>query len=59
MIYFSEFKQDKLLNEVIFDNKKDGYLIDIGTHDGVTISNTLFFEKNYGWNLHFLNIAWL
>lgn len=47
--YFSQYNQDKFLNEVIFLNKKDGFFIDIGAHDGVTISNSLFFEKFNNW----------
>jgi FkbM family methyltransferase len=48
--YFSQFKQDQFLNEVLFNNKKKGFFIDIGAHDGVTISNTLFFEKYNQWD---------
>ena len=47
--YYSQFKQDQFLNEVLFNNKKNGFFIDIGAHDGVTISNTLFFEKQNDW----------
>jgi FkbM family methyltransferase len=47
--YYSQFKQDQFLNEVLFNNKKNGFFIDIGAHDGVTISNTLFFEKQNEW----------
>lgn len=49
--YFSQpdSKQDKYLNENIFKNKKNGYFIDIGAHDGITYSNTYFFEKKLGW----------
>jgi FkbM family methyltransferase len=48
--YYSQIRQDKFLNEVIFNNKKDGFFIDIGAHDGVTYSNTLFFEKFRNWD---------
>ena len=47
--YYSQFKQDQFLNEVLFNNKKNGFFIDIGAHDRVTISNTLFFEKHNEW----------
>jgi len=47
--YFSQLKQDRFMNEVIFNHQKNGFFIDIGAHDGVTISNTLYFE-NKGWN---------
>lgn len=47
--YFSQYKQDKFLNEVIFNNKKDGFFIDIGAHDGISYSNSLFFERFNNW----------
>jgi FkbM family methyltransferase len=31
-------------------NYSNGYFVDIGAHDGVTYSNTLFYEKNLNWN---------
>jgi len=37
--------QDKYLNETIFKNKKNGFFVDIGAYDGITHSNTYFFEK--------------
>lgn len=48
--YFSQYNQDKFLNEVIFFNKKDGFFIDIGAHDGILFSNSLFFERYNGWS---------
>jgi FkbM family methyltransferase len=47
--YFSQFRQDEFLNEVIFNRKRNGFFIDIGAHDGITISNTLYFEKAMEW----------
>jgi FkbM family methyltransferase len=47
--YYSQLKQDKFLNEVIFNKKKGGFFLDIGAHDGVTLSNTYFFEKFKDW----------
>lgn len=47
--YFSQYKQDKFLDEVVFSKKRDGFYIDIGAHDGITISNSLFFEKYRNW----------
>lgn len=47
--YFSQYKQDKFLNEVVFFNKKNGFFIDIGAHDGISFSNSLFFERFNGW----------
>lgn len=50
--YYSQAptNQDRFLNENIFHNKTGGTFIDIGAHDGMTYSNTYFFEKYLGWN---------
>lgn len=47
--YYSQKGQDKLLNEVIFKGKKEGFFVEIGAHDGVSFSNSYFFERNLGW----------
>ncbi len=47
--YFSQYDQDKFLNEVVFSNKNYGFFIDIGAHDGITLSNSLFFERHKDW----------
>lgn len=47
--YYSQIGQDKYLNENFFHNKKKGVFIDIGAYDGITHSNTYFFEKELGW----------
>ncbi|WPU98346.1 FkbM family methyltransferase [Mucilaginibacter sp. cycad4] len=47
--YYSQYQQDKFLNEVLFRSKKNGVFVDIGANDGVTISNSYFFEKNLYW----------
>jgi len=50
MKFYSQHEQDKYLFENFFKYKKDiGFFVDIGAHDGVDISNTLFFEKELGW----------
>lgn len=49
IVYKGQVGQDKFLNEEIFKNKRNGVFIDIGAHDGVTFSNTYFFEKELGW----------
>jgi len=41
--------QDRYLNENYFHNKKDGFFVDIGAHDGISHSNSYFFEKTLGW----------
>lgn len=49
MTYYSQCKQDKFFNEVIFKNKRNGVFVDIGANDGITFSNTYFFEKELDW----------
>lgn len=48
--YYSQYQQDKYLNEFIFKGKKNGFFIEIGAADGIDLSNSYFFEKNLGWN---------
>lgn len=48
MKYYSQFEQDKFVYEKYFINKNKGYFVDIGAHDGVTFSNSKFFEE-LGW----------
>jgi FkbM family methyltransferase len=48
-MYYSQFQQDQILNNVFFKNNKNGVFVDVGAHDGVSISNSLFFEKELNW----------
>jgi FkbM family methyltransferase len=45
--YFSQYSQDKFVNFLL--NKKGGTFLDIGANDGITFSNSFFFEKVKGW----------
>jgi len=47
--YFSQTGQDKFLDEVIFKGKENGVFIDVGAHDGISFSNTYYFEKARNW----------
>jgi len=47
--YFSQSGQDKFVNDEILKGRKDGVFLDLGGFDGVTGSNSLFFEKDLGW----------
>lgn len=47
--YFSQCGQDQFINEKIFKNKRGGVFLDIGANDGVSFSNTYFFEKELEW----------
>lgn len=49
MEYYSQYKQDKFLHENIFKEYKNGVFVDAGAHDGISLNNTLFFEKNFNW----------
>jgi hypothetical protein len=49
MEYYSQYKQDKFLHENIFKDHINGIFVDAGAHDGISLNNTLFFEKNYNW----------
>ena len=48
-MYTSQDKQDKYLEENVFKGYKGGVFVDVGAHDGVSINNTLYFEKYNGW----------
>ena len=49
MEFYSQYGQDKFLFENFFKEKNNGFYLDIGAHDGITLSNTYFFEK-LGWD---------
>jgi len=45
---YSQIKQDlKVLS--FYNNKQNGYFIEIGANDGINLSNTYLLEKNYNW----------
>ena len=44
--YFSQFNQDRSLENCIFKGFKNGVFMDIGAHDGIDHNNTLYFEVN-------------
>lgn len=46
--YFSQIGQDKFVDD-FFKGKRDGIFVDIGAHDGISGSNTAFFEKFRNW----------
>ena len=49
-IYFSQYEQDKFIDQVVLNKKREGFFVDIGAHDGISLSNSYFFEKerNFG-----------
>lgn len=48
--YKSQYGQDRYINENYFKNKIGGVFVDIGAHDGESLSNTFFFEKALNWS---------
>jgi FkbM family methyltransferase len=49
-MYYSQFSEDKYLNDNLFKNKKNGVYIELGALDGVLYSNTKFFEDSLNWS---------
>jgi len=49
MEYKSKHLQDKFIVNY-FKGKRNGVFIDIGAHDGESLSNTYILEKEFGWN---------
>ncbi len=45
--FYAQFGEDKILYD-LFDRKQDGVCVEVGGYDGVTGSNTYFFEQ-LGW----------
>ena len=41
--YKSQIGQDKYISGNIFNNKKNGFFIELGATDGISLSNTYFF----------------
>jgi FkbM family methyltransferase len=48
---FSQHGQDAFVYETFFKSRDgQGYFVDVGAYDGVTFSNSLFFERHLGWS---------
>jgi FkbM family methyltransferase len=45
----SQCGQDEFLEKNIFKGYKNGFYVDIGAHDGLTINNTIYFSKYNNW----------
>lgn len=48
-MFNSQDGQDRYLETNIFKGYKNGFYVDVGAHDGISINNTLYFEKNNNW----------
>ena len=47
--YQSQMGQDMFLNRWFFKNRGPGFFIDVGAFDGISGSNTFYFEKHLQW----------
>lgn len=47
-VFYSQYGQDRFLEKYLFKKINKGFFVDIGANDGITFSNTYFFEKK-GW----------
>lgn len=48
--YSSQAGQDKIIKEVFFNNKRNGFFVEIGAYDGIIGSNCYHFERYLNWN---------
>jgi FkbM family methyltransferase len=48
-MFYSQDGQDQYLENNVFKGYKNGFYVDVGSHNGVSINNTLYFEKNNNW----------
>lgn len=46
----SQAGQDLWVYGSVFNEKRNGFFLDVGAHDGVYLSNTFILETRYGWN---------
>jgi hypothetical protein len=46
----AQLKQDIILDEHFFKGKRDGTFVEVGALDGISGSNTYFFEKERNWS---------
>lgn len=49
LCFYGQMGQDKFLETAVFHGMRDGIFVDVGAHDGESLSNTYFFEKERGW----------
>jgi FkbM family methyltransferase len=49
MKYYAQLLQDKFVDDYL-NHKENGFYIEIGAHDGISGSNTLFFEEFRNWS---------
>lgn len=47
--FYSQHGQDQFLYQHFFQEKQNGIFVEFGAHDGISFSNTYFFEKTLKW----------
>lgn len=47
--FYSQYEQDRFLYQKFFKDVKNGVFVDIGAHDGISFSNSYFFEQTLDW----------
>jgi FkbM family methyltransferase len=47
--FYSQFGQDKFINDNFFRSYKNGFFVEIGAYDGISGSNCFYFEKFMNW----------
>ena len=52
--FYSQGGQD-IFVDLILNQKRDGYFIEIGANDGLLYSNSVFFERDRNWTGSVLN----
>lgn len=55
MKYYSQYEQDKIINEIYITNNKNGVFVDIGAHDGIFLSNSYFLKSTWDGKVYVLN----
>jgi FkbM family methyltransferase len=47
--FHGQYCQDRVFHEELFGGRRGGVFVDVGAHDGVSFSNTLFLERYLEW----------
>lgn len=48
-MFYSQYDQDKYLENNVFKGHKKGVFVDIGAHNGIKLNNTMYFEMENDW----------
>lgn len=47
--HHSQYGQDRLVGDLLYQEKKGGVFVEIGAVDGIHLSNSLYLEQERGW----------